>query len=223
MVPDGMVSHAVGELASKIACYNIPHIRTRPRPATPEAITKPPRCRALIHTRAAPTATSRGWGRGGGGGGRPAPPLLLLHLRRPDRARRRLPLHLSRNHRVTTSSPSITAWSGNWVLRNHLTPSTPLAVPKNVDHASLGPDPSGEVDTRGPPGVEFPTLTSSAPTACRARSPTRLGPSRQLPIPGRLPLPDHLAQHPRRLDNITSPSSTSAPGRSRRRAGIPPG
>ena len=69
MVADGMGAHAVGELASKMACDNIPHNYNKTKTGTPaEAITKAYReVGTLIHSRASANATSRGWAR-------PAPP-----------------------------------------------------------------------------------------------------------------------------------------------------
>ena len=52
MVADGMGAHAVGELASKLACDNIPHNYTKIKAVTPtEAITKAYKeVGGLIHT-----------------------------------------------------------------------------------------------------------------------------------------------------------------------------
>ena len=65
MVADGMGAHAVGELASKMACDNIPHNYNKTKTGgASEAITKAYReVGALIHSRAMPIATSRGWER----------------------------------------------------------------------------------------------------------------------------------------------------------------
>ena len=64
MVADGMGAHAVGELASKMACDLIPHNYMKTRQGTPsEAIVKAFReVSALIHSRAAANRDFQGMG-----------------------------------------------------------------------------------------------------------------------------------------------------------------
>ena len=64
MVADGMGAHAVGELASKMACDNIPHNYNKAKTGTPaEAITKAYReVGALIHSRATANRDFQGMG-----------------------------------------------------------------------------------------------------------------------------------------------------------------
>ena len=85
MVADGMGAHAVGELASKMACDNIPHNYTKTKTGTPaEAITKAYReVGALIHGRATANRDFQGMGT-------TCSTLLLLPAGGPDRPRRRL-------------------------------------------------------------------------------------------------------------------------------------
>ena len=64
MVADGMGAHAVGELASKLACDNIPHNYFKAKDGTPaEAITKAYKeVGALIHGKAAANRDFQGMG-----------------------------------------------------------------------------------------------------------------------------------------------------------------
>lgn len=149
MVADGMGAHAVGELASKLACDNIPHNYNKMKAAAPaEAITKAYKeVGALIHTRASANKDFQGMGT-------TCSTLLLL----PDGA---LIAHVgdSRVYRVRNrtidqlSFDHSLAWE--LVRRNHLSPEEAMkAVPRNVITRSLGPDPNVEVDVEGPLPVE---------------------------------------------------------------------
>jgi protein phosphatase len=148
MVADGMGAHAVGELASKLACDNIPHNYTKNKSgAASEAITKAYReVGALIHSRASANRDFQGMGT-------TCSTLLLL----PEGA---LIAHVgdSRVYRVRNERIDQLSFDHSlvWELvrRNHLTiEHANLAVPKNVITRSLGPDPSVEVDIEGPLGV----------------------------------------------------------------------
>lgn len=149
MVADGMGAHAVGELASKLACDNIPFNYNKSRGTPPaEAITKAYReVGALIHGRASANKDFQGMGT-------TCTTLLLLpegalvaHVgdSRAYRVRRRRIDQLSFDHSLV--------WE--LVRRNHLSPEQAnVAVPKNVITRSLGPDPSVDVDIEGPLAVE---------------------------------------------------------------------
>jgi protein phosphatase len=149
MVADGMGAHAVGELASKMACDNIPHNYTKTKTGgAAEAITKAYReVGALIHSRASANRDFQGMGT-------TCSTLLLL----PEGA---LIAHVgdSRVYRIRNNRIDQLSFDHSlvWELvrRNHLTPEhANLAVPKNVITRSLGPDPSVEVDIEGPLAVE---------------------------------------------------------------------
>jgi PPM family protein phosphatase len=149
MVADGMGAHAVGELASKLACDNIPHNYTKTKAATPtEAITKAYKeVGALIHGKATANRDFQGMGT-------TCSTLVLL----PDGA---LIAHVGdsrvyriRNGRIDQLSfDHSLAWE--LVRRNHLSAEQAnKAVPRNVITRSLGPDPNTEVDIEGPLPVE---------------------------------------------------------------------
>ena len=109
MVADGMGAHAVGELASKMACDNIPHNYTqdqdrhvgrgdhqglpRGRRADPQPRQRQPRLPGDGDDLLDPAAPARGG---------------------PDRARRRLARLPDPRTAGSTSSRSTTAWSGSW-------------------------------------------------------------------------------------------------------------
>src|SRR5207249_7783230 len=132
MVADGMGAHAVGELASKLACDNIPHNYFKARTGTPtEAITKAYQevC-ALIHNKASANRDFQGMGTTGSA-------LILL----PAGA---LIAHVgdSRVYRIRAcrieplSFDHSLAWE--LVRRNHMKPEwARKAVPRNVVSRSL--------------------------------------------------------------------------------------
>jgi len=149
MVADGMGAHAVGELASKLACDNIPHNYTKAKNATPsEAIAKAYKeVGGLIHGKASANRDFQGMGT-------TCSTLILL----PEGA---LIAHVGdsrvyriRNGRIDQLSfDHSLAWE--LVRRNHLSEEQAnKAVPRNVITRSLGPDPNIEVDIEGPLPVE---------------------------------------------------------------------
>lgn len=149
MVADGMGAHAVGELASKMACDNIPFNYNKGKNATPEeAITKAYKeVGALIHGRASANREFQGMGT-------TCTTLVLL----PEGA---LIAHVgdSRAYRVRQGRIDQLSFDHSlvWELvrRNHIPPDEAnLSVPKNVITRSLGPDPNVEVDIEGPLAVE---------------------------------------------------------------------
>jgi protein phosphatase len=149
MVADGMGAHAVGELASKLACDNIPHHYNKLKSAAPaEAITKAYKeVGSLIHARASANRDFQGMGT-------TCSTLLLL----PEGA---LIAHVgdSRVYRVRSETIDQLSFDHSlaWELvrRNHLSPEEAMkAVPRNVITRSLGPDPNVEVDIEGPLAVE---------------------------------------------------------------------
>ncbi len=149
MVADGMGAHAVGELASKLACDHIPfnYNKSRGMPAA-EAITKAYReAGGIIHSKASANKDFQGMGT-------TCTTLLLL----PEGA---LVAHVgdSRAYRVRKCRIDQLSFDHSlvWELvrRNHLSSEqASVAVPKNVITRSLGPDPSVEVDIEGPLAVE---------------------------------------------------------------------
>ena len=150
VVADGMGAHAVGELASKMACDLIPHNYMKTRQGTPsEAIVKAFReVSALIHSRATANRDFQGMGT-------TCTSLVLL----PEGA---LVAHVgdSRVYRVRDRSVDQLSFDHSlvWELvrRNHLTPEQAnLSVPKNVITRSLGPEPNIEVDLEGPLAVQL--------------------------------------------------------------------
>jgi protein phosphatase len=149
MVADGMGAHAVGELASKMACDNIPHAyhKTRKSTAT-EAITQAYLAvSAQINSRAAANRDFQGMGT-------TCSSLLLM----PEGA---LIAHVgdSRIYRIRDGRIDQLTFDHSlvWELvrRNHLSPEqAQKAVPRNVITRSLGPDANVEVDIEGPLQVE---------------------------------------------------------------------
>ncbi len=149
MVADGMGAHAVGELASKMACDLIPHTYLKARAGTPsEAITKAFReVSSLIYSRASANRDFQGMGT-------TCSALVLL----PEGA---LISHVGdsrvyrcRNNRIDQFSfDHSLVWE--LVRRNHLTSEqASLSVPKNVITRSLGPEVDIEVDIEGPLAVQ---------------------------------------------------------------------
>lgn len=149
MVADGMGAHAVGELASKMACDNIPHSYTKAKTGTPsEAISKAYRdVGTLIHTRASANKEFAGMGT-------TCTTLIML----PEGA---LIAHVgdSRAYRVRKGVIDQLSFDHSMVwelMRRKLLPldDSNISVPKNVITRSLGPDPNVEVDIEGPLAVE---------------------------------------------------------------------
>lgn len=149
LVADGMGAHAVGELASKLACDNIPHNYTKLKSATPaEAITRAYReVGSIIHNKASANRDFQGMGT-------TASTLVLL----PAGA---LIAHVgdSRVYRIRDGRIDQLTFDHSlvWELvrRNHLTPEQAgKAVPRNVITRSLGPEPNVEVDIEGPLEIE---------------------------------------------------------------------
>lgn len=149
IVADGMGAHAVGELASKLACDNIPHHYNKSKAASPvEAVTKAFKdVGALIHSRATANKEFEGMGT-------TCSTLILL----PAGA---LIAHVgdSRVYRVRDGVIDQLSFDHSlvWELvrRNHLDLQQAMrAVPRNVITRSLGPDPSVDVDIEGPLPVE---------------------------------------------------------------------
>ena len=186
MVADGMGAHAVGELASKMACDNIPHYYNKTKAGTPaEAISKAFReVGALIHGRATANRDFQGMGT-------TCSSLLLLpqgaliaHVgdSRVYRVRRGRIDQLSFDHSL--------AWE--LIRRNHLSPENAhLSVPKNVITRSLGPEATVEVDIEGPLAVEHGDvylLCSDGLTGLVDR-PRGRRLRREFPPQGRVPLP----------------------------------
>jgi PPM family protein phosphatase len=150
LVADGMGAHAVGELASKMACDLIPHNYMKTRAGTTsEAIVKTFRdVSALIHSRASANRDFQGMGT-------TCSALLLL----PEGA---LIAHVgdSRVYRVRGQRIDQLSFDHSlvWELvrRNHLTSEQArVSVPKNVITRSLGPEVEIEVDIEGPLAVEL--------------------------------------------------------------------
>jgi serine/threonine protein phosphatase PrpC len=148
MVADGMGAHAVGELASKMACDNIPLTYTKAKKATvSEAIVQAYRAvGAQIHSRAALNKDFQGMGT-------TCSTLLLL----PEGA---LIAHVgdSRIYRVRQDRIEQFTFDHSlvWELvrRNHLTlEEAQRDQRKNVITRSLGPEPNIEVDVEGPLSV----------------------------------------------------------------------
>ncbi len=149
LVADGMGAHAVGELASKMACDLIPHTYMKTRVGTPaEAIVKTFRdVSTLIHSKTTANRDFQGMGT-------TSTALLLL----PEGA---LIAHVgdSRAYRIRDQRIDQLSFDHSlvWELvrRNHLTPEqAKLSVPKNVITRSLGPEAEIEVDIEGPLAVE---------------------------------------------------------------------
>jgi protein phosphatase len=150
MVADGMGAHAVGELASKMACDLIPHSYMKAKVGSPsDAIVKSfQEVSSLIHSRAAANRDFQGMGT-------TCSSLILL----PEGV---LVAHVgdSRVYRIRDQTIDQLSFDHSlvWELvrRNHLTPEQAnLSVPKNVITRSLGPEPQVEVDIEGPLEVKL--------------------------------------------------------------------
>jgi protein phosphatase len=149
LVADGMGAHAVGELASKMACDLIPHTYLKSKKDNPQvAISKAFReVSNLIHGRAMANHDFKGMGT-------TCSSLLLL----PEGA---LIAHVgdSRVYRVRDDRIDQLSFDHSlvWELvrRNHLTSEQAnVSVPKNVITRSLGPEATIEVDIEGPLQVQ---------------------------------------------------------------------
>ncbi len=149
MVADGMGAHAVGELASKMACDLIPHNYMKAKTGVAgEAIAKAFRdVSGQIHGRAAANRDFQGMGT-------TCSSLLLL----PEGA---LVAHVgdSRVYRVRDRRIDQLSFDHSlvWELvrRNHLTPEQAnVSIPKNVITRSLGPEADIQVDVEGPLAVQ---------------------------------------------------------------------
>ncbi len=149
MVADGMGAHAAGELASKMACDNIPHNYRKSKIGTPtEGLIKAYReVGGQIHTKASANRDFSGMGT-------TCSTLVLL----PAGA---LIAHVgdSRVYRVREGKIDQLSFDHSlvWELikRNHISPEQAgKTVPRNVITRSLGPDPTVEVDIEGPLPVE---------------------------------------------------------------------
>lgn len=145
LVADGMGAHAVGELASKMACENIPHNYTKTRDVGPaDAMIKAfGEVGALIHGKATANREFQGMGT-------TCSTLVLL----PVGA---LIAHVgdSRVYRVRDGRIDQLTFDHSlvWELvrHKHLTQEqAQKAIPRNVITRSLGPDPVVEVDIEGP-------------------------------------------------------------------------
>lgn len=149
MVADGMGAHAVGELASKLACDNIPHNYMKLRSVSAvQAITRAyQEVGAQIHAKATANRDFQGMGT-------TCSTLVLL----PGGA---MIAHVgdSRVYRIRDGRIDQLTFDHSlvWELvrRNHLTnEQAAKAVPRNVITRSLGPDPTVEVDIEGPLPVQ---------------------------------------------------------------------
>ena len=149
MVADGMGAHAAGELASKMACDNIPHNYHKSKTGTPaENLTKAYLdVGAQIHAKATANRDFLGMGTtcstlvlGPTGA-------MIAHVgdSRVYRVRADQIDQLSFDHSLV--------WE--LVRRQHVTPEQAArTVPRNVITRSLGPEPVVEVDIEGPISAE---------------------------------------------------------------------
>src|SRR5262249_46257781 len=149
MVADGMGAHAVGELASKLACDNIPHHYNKTKTVPPaEALPKAYReVGSLIYSRASANRDFQGMGT-------TCTTLVLL----PDGA---LIAHVgdSRCYRIRRRRIDQLSFDHSMVwelMKRKLLPPDQAAahIHKNVITRSLGPDPEVEVDIEGPFAVQ---------------------------------------------------------------------
>ena len=145
MVADGMGAHAAGELASKMACDNIPHNYRKFKTGLPtESLIKTyNEVGAQIHAKATANRDFQGMGT-------TCSTLVLL----PAGA---VIAHVgdSRVYRIRENRIDQLSFDHSlvWELikRQHITPEqASKSVPRNVITRSLGPDPTVEVDIEGP-------------------------------------------------------------------------
>lgn len=149
MVADGMGAHAVGEMASKLACDNIPHSYLKTRAGTsPEALTKAyQEVGGQIYTKAQANPDFHRMGT-----------TCTTLVLQPAGA---LIAHVgdSRAYRVRNGRIDQLTFDHSliWELvkKGHMKPEqASKAYPKNVITRSLGPEPTVEVDIEGPLPVE---------------------------------------------------------------------
>ena len=160
MVADGMGAHAAGELASKMACDNIPHNYHKTKVGTPtETLTKAYReVGTQIHAKAVANRDFAGMGTtcstlilGPEGA-------LIAHVgdSRVYRTRGQRLDQLSFDHSLV--------WE--LVRRQHVTQEQAArTVPRNVITRSLGPEPLVEVDIEGPIQVQAGDVFVLSPTS----------------------------------------------------------
>lgn len=149
MVADGMGAHAAGELASKMACDNIPHNYRKSKTGTlSEGLIKAyQEVGAQIHAKATANKDFHGMGTTCSTLVLSPSGALIAHVgdSRVYRVRGEKIDQLSFDHSLV--------WE--LIRRNHVTPKqAEKTVPKNVITRSLGPDPVVEVDIEGPIPVE---------------------------------------------------------------------
>ncbi len=145
MVADGMGAHAAGELASKMACDNIPHNYRKSKAGTlAESLTRAyQEVGAQIHAKATANKDFHGMGTTCSTLVLAPSGALIAHVgdSRIYRIRKDRIDQLSFDHSLV--------WE--LIRRQHVTPEQAArTVPKNVITRSLGPEPVVEVDIEGP-------------------------------------------------------------------------
>ena len=200
MVADGMGAHAVGELASKMACDLIPHTYMKTRAGTPsEAIVKAFReVSALIHSRASANRDFQGMGT-------TCSALILLPEGALDRPRGDSRVYRIRRNRIDQFSfDHSLVWE--LVRRNHLTSEqASLAFPRTSSPAAWGRKPTSRSTSRGRWPSKSATFSCFALTVFPGRSTImRSARSPQTSIPvTRAAILISLANLRGGLDNIT--------------------
>ncbi|GAC1309830.1 MAG: hypothetical protein NVSMB14_13610 [Isosphaeraceae bacterium] len=149
MVADGMGAHAVGELASKLACDNIPHNYFKSKNGgSGDALSKAYRdVGGMIHDKASANRDFEGMGTTCSTLVMLPEGILIGHVgdSRVYRIRNGRTEQLTFDHSLV--------WE--LIRRRHMSPEQALRqAPKNVITRSLGPDPQVEVDLEGPLTVE---------------------------------------------------------------------
>ena len=149
MVADGMGAHAVGELASKLACDNIPHNYFKSKNGgSGEALSKAYLdVGGMIHDKATANRDFAGMGTTCSTLVILPEGILIGHVgdSRVYRMRNGRTEQLTFDHSLV--------WE--LIRRRHMSPEQALRqAPKNVITRSLGPDPQVEVDLEGPLTVE---------------------------------------------------------------------